>query len=450
MKIDLYAEYNKRTGGNITPPKKMVICAASETKFKMGESVDEKPKVKKGQVKSEMSHIATSNFIFGDVPKMEELVVKPARVPGSEAAVTSKIEFGKSEPEVIRVRKSQVPSQIAHVASTKLAFGDRNVPTDADTAKASKKQTAPGLNSAADHITFGEATELPTPDSAVKCGVLHTFENTEKNMVPSAVKMKAAKGTIHQGTSINMAKSLTTTYQQDPTTTTTCTTTSSEIDSSTPIELPSTTSTTSTSIVPNTPNKAIITRMPVGGNTTITFGDSYTPAKASSQTCIFQDIDVKTTVPVIVTHTSRNMQSSCFEFGAQPPKDRRSKKEVENVCPNEVPLVLETTGLKPVEHTSLSPPRSAKKVTVHSNKETLSSIFSTDGPAKETPSRSAKKTITPATVFGFDNVRESSTPIREKLMPTQPKTAAGAKPKPLEPVVKARGPVGGQVSVIFG
>jgi hypothetical protein len=418
---DLYAEYNKRTGGNITPPKKVITCAASVTHLKLGESVIEVPKVKKGQISAEFSHIATSNFKFGDSPTPNESTFRPSRVPGNESAIASKIEFGASEPEIIRVKKGQAPEEIIHVASTRVAFGSRNIPKEGDLTKPSKKKTAGGLNSAADHITFGAALEQPAPEPVVKCNVSAILEDTEKNMVPTDQAAKPAKLMIDcaaHGNKELMIETL------------------SAPSGLAPLSAPLT-----------------ATRLPVGGNTTITFGDTFSPASSPIQTNIFPEMNVKSAMPVKVEHTSRNMQSSCFNHETPVPVDRRAKKEVENVCPNEVPLTLETSSpSKMAAGTSSTPPRSAKKKTVHSDKDSLSSIFSTDGMTYDnTPVRSAKKTIPTSTIFAFAASNEVNFAPKEKLMPTVPKSnAAGAKPKSLEPVVRARGPVGGNVSVIFG
>lgn len=413
---DLYAEYNKRTGGNIIPPKKVINCAASTTTVKIGESVTEVFRVKKGQVSPKMSHIATSNFKFGETPGSNEWPVRPSKVRGDEISTADHIEFGLSEQEVIRVKKGQAPEDIIHVAETKIAFGSRNIPTEKDATKPAKKPTAEGLDSAADHIVMGAALEKPAPGAGEKCGVLETFEQTEQNMAPTEQSVKPVKAMIDCAAAGNKELMMETLTAPDG------------------LQAP--------------PSPVTPTRLPVGGNTAITFGDTYSPAPSPLQTKLFSEVDVKSPAPVQVNHTTRNMQSSCFDHDMAAPVDRRTKKEVENTCPNEVSAVLGTSPTKSAG--ASTPPKSAKKKTIHSDRESLNSIFCTDG-VDDSSSRSAKKTIPVNTVFSFASSNETGKSPKETLMPTVPKKiAAGSKPKPLEPVVKTRGPVGGTVSVIFG
>ena len=157
---------------------------------------------------------------------------------------------------------------------------------------------------------------------------------------------------------------------------------------------------------------------------------------------VFADISVKSTKPVTVVHSSRNMQSTCFNRTMAVPKDKRAKGETENKDPNN------TDVFHDVKKIDTTPVKSAKKAnTPASRKASLASIFSDN--SSHTPRlHSAKKQVkAPPSVFSFAGMSDMNAPS-PRLVPTT--IAAGAKPRPLEKLVRSRGPVGGRVSVIFG
>jgi hypothetical protein len=408
----LIAEYNRRTGGSITPPKKVINCSASETKFKLGDSVNEVPIVKRGQLAAERSHISSSKIVFGEVLPTSETQGKAAKPQPPAKSVEDHIEFGKSETTIFRVKKIQAPKNLGHVAGTKVAFGDRNIPTDADSSKPAKKH-APETDASKAHINMGEFAIAPLPPSAFKCGLQITFEETESNMAPSITPMKPAKVMAETLSKESMAETL-----------------------SFPEE---------NRIV----QKINAHRMPVGGNTSFVFGDQHTPAKQSVHNRVFSELSVKSPRPVQVNNTSRSMKSSCFDQTSPVPKDKRAKKEVdpdhpcENSCPKNVDMLHD---IKKVDN-SKSPLKSAKKATIHSDKTSLNSIFSNNTTYEPAVRSSKKGGIAPSSVFSFAGMSDMNAPP-PKLVPTT--IAAGAKPKSLEPTVRTRGPVGGRVSVIFG
>jgi len=407
----LIAEYNRRTGGSITPPKKMINSSASATKFKLGDSVTECPTVHRGQLAADRSHIGSSKINFGEVVPTSETQPKPAKPQPPARSVEDHIEFGKSEPEIIRVKKIQAPEAIIHIAGTKVAFGDRNIP-ETGKSKPAKKH-APEIDAAKDHVTMGETAIAPPPPSATKCSLLTTFEETEKNMAPTTTPMKPAKFMAPTPSKESMVETLkfveeNTIVQQDTS-----------------------------------------RRVPVGGNTSVVFNDEHSrninEAKTHSE--VFTKLSVKSPRPVNIKHNSRNMQSSCFDHTMAVPVEKRAKKEVEpdhpseNTCPNNADILHDS------KQGDQSPVKSAKKNTVHSSKASLNSIFS-DNKSYQPEPRSVKKSgFQPSSIFSFESMSDTSAPPT-KLIPTS--VAAGAKPKSLEPAVRTRGPVGGQVSVIFG
>lgn len=384
----------------------MIKCSSSKTSLVFGEICNAPAPVKKTKVPADISHVAADNVVFQESSEIEAF--RPSKVQATCEKFTSKIEFGASENEVIPVKKVQVSDNLAHVAATQVAFGDRNVPTPADKFRATKGQVVNHVV-ADSSIEFGKADELPSPASPSKTGLQIVFEETQQDMVPVASTAKSAKSMAATPSKGAMADVLV--FQEEQT-----------------VSAP----------VSNG-------RMPVGGATSISFGDAYTPAKPVVKAPTSDIFNVLSPTPVEVKHTSKSFQSSAFTAapdGEQPIKSKPSKKIV-------------YTEIKDVDE------KFGKMKTDLSNKRC--EIFT---PMSEEPRpRSAKKTIHPqsSSIFGFGP--DTTAPVTgsiDRLQPTVPSSkairnpvvgsshAAGAKPRPLEPECKSRGPVGGSTSVIFG
>lgn len=401
--MSLFAEYNKRSGSDYTPSKKVVNCTSSQTNIVFGDYSDDPAPVRKTKVPTTIAHVAADNVKFEESSEIES--VRPSKVQAPDDKTVSKIEFGASENEVVTVKKVQVSGELAHVAGTKVAFGDRNVPTDADKFKASK---GPVLNSeiADSSIEFGKAAEVAPPASPSKTALQITFEETEQNMVPVASAAKPAKAMNATPVKGAMADVLLFPEEQLG------------------------------------GRLAQSRRVPAGGNSSITFGDAFTPAKPASKTSTSDMFNVMSPTPVEVKHKSNSFQSSAFTAlpnGEQPPQTKPSKKQVFS----EVVDVEEKFG-------KMKTDQSDKKCEIFSEV------------TEEVRPRCAKKSIhqQPTSVFSFG--QDTAEPVTglDRLQPTVPSSkgrlsptvshAAGSKPKPLEPTLKTRGPVGGTTSVIFG
>ena len=111
---------------------------------------------------------------FGEAADPSEFC-RPAKPQPPVGAGEGHIEFGKSETDIFRVKKVQVPTELIHVAGTKIAFGDRNIPMDTDMGRAAKKQAPSYADASADHIIFGETAPVVAPVESDKCNVLTTF-----------------------------------------------------------------------------------------------------------------------------------------------------------------------------------------------------------------------------------------------------------------------------------
>lgn len=400
MSDSLFLEYNKRTGGSITPPKKVVNCAASLTHLDFQATPAVQPiKPPKQVVKAEMAHVAADHIEFG-ASTFEK--ARPQKNNEKASTGADHIEFGKSETEKIPVKKTKVPEHIKHVADDKVAFGERNINTN-------KCKSGRKLILEVDHIEFGASQTFDAPKSPTPDAIDTLLKETDKNSVPATTPHKAAKLMISAAQKSEM----------------------NEIISCSPPR-------------PNKTPKSV--RKPVGDQESFVLGDCWSEtSKVLSPRPVLVDARSEKAIPVL--NTSKTMQSSVFDTTPPSPNNaRRAKKETENVCPtNNTTVAHSMTAPKSVTVPS-SPVRSAKKTIP--DRGTMGSVLSDNAP-KNGSVRSAKKTINPGTVFAF-SLPEDVRSARPAKPSVEHSSAAGAKVKPLEAPVRTRGPVGGAVHVVFG
>jgi len=215
----------------------------------------------------------------------------------------------------------------------------------------------------------------------------------------------------------------------------------------------------------------------VGGMCSIVFGDDCTPAPALVK--VRSDpLDVQSKVPVTpVQSKSASYKSTVFSPVSENDKPvdhifqhkssvgpKGAHWKVDNV---EIALsrdVAIKTAAKEIE------PLHKKHGCEHAQKDHLATVLQTVDPNVRMPApRSAKKTIaTKDTIFSFigENNKHRSVEdsrataaLHPSICPTVPSPAghripvscaAGVAPKQLETPVRVRGPVGGQVHIVFG
>lgn len=403
MSDALYYEYNKRTGGAINPPKKIVNCNASATHldFKAPATVQHIKPPKQG-VKPEMANIAADHIKFG-ASTFEK--AKPSKNNNNIETGADHLEFGKSVTEIIPVKKTKVSTELQHVAEDKVAFGDRNINTDK--AKASKK-----LILEVDHIDFGASQTFSPPKAATPDAVDTLMKETDKNSLPATTPQKPAKLMISTAQKSEM----------------------NEIISCSP-QKPSS----------NKTPKSV--RKPVGDQESFVLGDcwSETSTTLSPRPII---VDARSAKAVAVNNKSKTMQSSVFDTIPLEDTGRRAKKDCENTMPSNSTSTKVGSAMDVSKTASVpsSPMRSAKKCIP--DKGSMGSVLTSSTPNTGNQ-RSAKKTINPGSVFAF-NLPEDVRSPRPGKASIEHSSAAGAKVKPLEAPVRTRGPVGGVVNVVFG
>jgi len=414
---DLLMEYKKRLeSATYTPPKKMIKCNAAETNF----SLEHKNEIvststpKKAKVSEDITRQSSTIKLGDNNPPAEIPKVTKGQIPG---AGVSNIEFGASENEKIPVKKGQAKSEVAHLAATNVAFGERNIPTV--TIKP-KKQTVGEKDYNADHIEFGKAAELEPPVEVNKSGVATIFENAEVDMM--SIENSTAKP----------CKKMAPDYEDN------------KMGNLLALAPDS-----------NQPAVSSSSRAPVGGKVSVELGDCHTPLKpvpASLKQKPEDPFNIFSPKPVEVVHKNQSFQSSVFnEPVSECTKSKPAKRGVENVAPaNNMSSTIVSADLQPTNNEV----KSAKKKSVYHSDQT-SSIFS-NAPTSDVVPRSAKKVIaTQSSVFSFATETANSTTTSRGSyvapnMTVAASPAAGAKAKPLEPTIKTRGPVGGHVSVVFG
>jgi len=419
MSDSLYSEYIKRTGGAITPPKKMINCAASTTKlnFKEEPAVDVF-RATKQPFPVGIPQVAADHIQFGASTNDK---AKPSKNNANAATGADHLEFGKSETEKFTVKKIKVPTNIAHVADDKVAFGDNNI--NKDKAKTGKKFILE-----VDHIEFGASQTYAVPATAEPDHVETLFKCTHKNSEPAMTPQKPAKHMINTAHKSEMSDILTASPMNSP---------------AKPIS--------------KTPKSV---RKPVGDQESLVLGDCWSVVTEAPVRPVL--VNARSEVAVPVKNISPNMISTVFDTTSEAPTSARRVKgeapinsthqhirNTENVCPGNIVSVAQAmTETFALDGSRLnSPMRSAKKIIV--DRGTMGSLL--QDTSKEGVQRSAKKTINAGTVFAFSMPEDvKSSRSARSTQSVDPNIAAGAKVRQLEAPVRTRGPVGGQVSVVFG